>query len=123
MTERRKPKPKDDFSTNSQPAAPPIIEAQFISASGVPRTVLVPQGETDLTRGIPVSLDLSPLYAHMPDDFLKELTRACYAVGLVKAADYFAPDAGQRFRAAMLSVIRHDFSNVQAIAKEELANV
>lgn len=101
---------------------PPIVEADFISDNGIPMRVLVPEGEKNLASGIPVSLDLSPLYPHMPDTWLKELTLACHAVGLVKAVDYFAPDAGQRFRAAMLSVIRHDFSNVQAIAKQELDN-
>jgi hypothetical protein len=99
---------------------PPIVEADFISSSGVPQRVLIPQGETNLATGIPVSLDLSPLYSHMPEDFLRELTKSCHAVGLVKPIDYLSPEAGQRFRAAMLSVIKRDFSNVMALAKEEL---
>lgn len=106
--------------TRKAKAAPQIVEAHFVPPSGIPRTVLVPEGETDLSTGIPVSLDLSPLYPHMPDSFLRELTSALHAVGLVKAVDYFKPEAGPNFRAAMLSVIRHDFSNVQALAKEEL---
>lgn len=111
MTDENKPKRKP---------APPIVEADFISPSGIPRRVLVPQGETNLAAGIPVSLDLSPLYPHMPDEFVRELTSACHAVGLIKAIDFLAPDAGQKFRAAMLSVIKHDFSNAQSLAKEEL---
>lgn len=119
MTEKRRLKQKGDYFTD-EPDAPPMIEAHFISPTGLPSRVLVPKGETNLARGIPVSLDLSTLYTHMPDSFLQELTAACHAVGLVKAADYFAPDAGQRFRAAMFSVIKHDFNNVQTLAKEEL---
>lgn len=111
MTDENKPKRKP---------APPIVEADFISPSGIPRRVLVPQGETNLAAGIPSSLDLSRAFPHMPDSFVRELTISCHAVGLVKPIDFFAPDAGQRFRAAMLSVIRHDFSNVQAIAKEDM---
>lgn len=102
------------------PNPPQIVEADFISPDGVPSKVLIPAGEKDLSKGIPVSLDLSGLYAHMPDAFLKELTSALHAVGLVKPADYFAPDAPNRFRAAMLSVIKRDFLNAIALAKEEL---
>lgn len=105
------------------PARPPFVEAEFIPPSGIPQTVIVPPGEPDLSTGIPVSLDVSPLYEHMPEAFQRELVKALRAQGLVKAADYFQPDAGIRFRAAMLSVIRHDFLNVQTLAKEEMTDV
>lgn len=112
--------PKKKSRNASNP--PQIVEADFISPDGVPSKVLIPAGEKDLSKGIPASLDLSPLYSHMPEGFVRELTIACHAVGLVKPIDYFAPDAPNRFRAAMLSVIKHDFLNAQALAKEEITH-
>lgn len=98
----------------------PIVRKEFTDGFGIPRTVLLPEGETDVKAGIPASLDLSPLYGHMPADFQRELYAALRAQGLVDAADYFKPGAGERFRAAMFTVIKHDFFSVQTLAKEEL---
>jgi hypothetical protein len=99
---------------------PPIVRHQYTDPLGIPRTVLLPKGETDVKAGIPVSLDLSPLFGHMPDTFQRELYAALAAQGLVEPADYFKKGAAERFRAAMFTVIKHDFLNVQTIAKEEL---
>lgn len=112
MTERRPTK---------KPASE-IIEKSFIDPAGIPRVTLLPKGENDPSMGIPVSLDLAPLFGHMPDSFQADLTVALHAQGLIKAADYFQPGASDRFRAAMLTVIRHDFLNVQALAKQEIPN-
>lgn len=97
-----------------------LIEKSFTDKDNIPRVALVAPGETNPERGIPVSLDLSPLYAHMSAAWQQELYTALHAQGLIKPADYFKPDASQRFKAAMLSVIRHDFSNCQALAQREL---
>lgn len=94
----------------------------FTNDLGHPQVVLLPEGETDVKAGIPVSLDLSGLYAHMPESFLKALYDNLHAQGLIEAKDFFKPGASDRFRAAMLSVIRHDFLSVQTIANEELQN-
>ena len=99
-----------------------IVEKSFTDSAGIPRVTLLPKGENDAAMGIPVSLDLASLFGHMPTEFQAELTSALYAQGLVKAADYFKPGASDRFRAAMLSVIKHDFLNVQALAKQEIDN-
>lgn len=115
MTDLKKQKPKPAI-----PTAPPIVRHQYTDPIGIPRTVLLPKGETDVKAGIPVSLDLSPLFGHMPDTFQRELYTALHAKGLVEASDYFKPGAAERFRAAMFSVIKHDFFNVQTLAKEEL---
>lgn len=96
------------------------IEKDYTDAAGVPTRVLVPEGATDLSAGIPVSLDISGLYAHMPEDFVVQFTKALHAQGLVKPADYFVPGASDRYRAALLMVIRSDFLNIQALAKQEL---
>lgn len=108
MTERRKTKE--------------ITERSYTDTKGIPRVSLIPDGESNMAMGIPVSLDVTRLYSHMPDSFQAELTAALHAVGLVKPQDYFQDGASDRFRAAMLSVIRHDFSNVMALAKEELSH-
>ena len=95
------------------------IPTKATDESGITRLVLLPEGETDAKMGIPVSLDLSPLFGHMPPEFQKALYDALHANGLVVAKDYFKPGSDQRFKAAMLSVIRHDFLSVQSLAKTE----
>lgn len=99
-----------------------IVEKSFTDAAGIPRVTLLPKSENDPAMGIPVSLDLAALFGHMPNTFQADLTAALHAQGLIKAADYFQPGASDRFRAAMLTVIRHDFLNVQALAKQEISN-
>lgn len=86
----------------------------------IPRVVMLPPGETDATMGIPTSLDLTPLYGHLSADFQKRLYTALHARGLVEPADYVKPGAADRFRAAMLSAIKHDFTSVLALVQEEL---
>lgn len=97
-----------------------LIEKQYTDESGIPRLVLIPDNESDVSLGIPISLSLDSLYGHMPLDFQRALVTALHDQGLVKAQDYFAPDAYTKFRAALLSVIRHDFFSVQSLAKESL---
>ena len=101
--------------------APPI-ERPHVDAQGVPMRVLVPEGSHDLDAGIPVSLDISQLYEHMPHEFVVEFTTALHAQGLVKPIDYFQPGASDRYKAALLMVIRNDFLSIQALAKRELDN-
>lgn len=98
----------------------PLISKPYTDPLGIPKRVFIPEGETDLSTGIPASLDLSTLYEAMPTDFLRRLYEALHAQGLVEASDYFKPDASQRFKAAMLTVIRHDFLAAQTVAKDEL---
>lgn len=100
----------------------PPVERDYVDASGIPQRVLVPEGSSDLSAGIPVSLDISGLYQHMPDQFVVELTKALHVQGLVSPSDYFQPGASDRYRSALLMVIRHDFTNLQTIAKQELDN-
>jgi len=90
----------------------------FEDKDGIPRTVLLPKGEKDLKAGIPLSLDLKPLYGHMPESFQKSLYESLHAHGLIEPKDYFAVGAADRFHRAMRDVLKHDFLNVQALAKE-----
>lgn len=106
------------------PAVLPVSleKRSIVDAAGVPKVVLLPKDETDVRTGIPVSLDLSPLFGHMPDSFQKTLYESLHAQGLIEPADYFKPGAAERFRAAMFTIIKHDFCSVQTIANEELSN-
>jgi hypothetical protein len=113
MTEK---KSKQGLVRSSQP----YNRETYEDGSGIPRVVLVPAGETDLKRGIPLSFDLSPLFGHMPADFQREFYAALHAQGLVEPADYFKSGAAERYQAALRTVLKHDFLNIQTLAKEEL---
>lgn len=98
----------------------PSVEKNYVDASGIPQRVLVPEDATDLSAGIPVSLDISRLYSHMPREFVVEFTKALHEQHLVTPQDYFSIGASDRYKAALLMVIRSDFLSIQALAKEEL---
>ena len=92
----------------------------YTDEHNIPRVVMLPKGETDPTLGIPASLDLTPLYGHLSQEFQARLYQALHARGLVEPADYLRPGAADAFRSAMLSAIKHDFTSVRALAQEEL---
>lgn len=107
---------------DKKPSKKQPIERDYVDKHGVPSRVLVPEGVNDLSVGIPVSLDISSLYSHMPHEFVVQFSTALHAQGLVKPADYFQKGASDKYKAALLMVIRHDFLNIQALAKAELDN-
>lgn len=113
-------KPKSKQGGSKPPLPPAIKRESFVDDSGIPRVVLVPEGETDFKTGIPLSMDLTKLYGHMPSSFQTELYKALHAQGLVEPADYFKPGASERYQRAMRDVVKHDFLSIQALAKEEL---
>lgn len=118
MTDKKKQRTtlgKDDWQS-----APPYEKVNFNDDSGVPRVVLIPKGETDYKAGIPVSLDLTPLFGHMPPSFLKAFYKALHDQGLIEPADFFKSGAAERYRRALFTVIKHDFLSVQALANKEL---
>lgn len=96
------------------------VEKDYVDASGLATRVLVPEGSSDLSAGIPVSLDISNAFTHMPPSFVVDFTRALHTVGLVKPSDYFQPGASDKYKQALFMVIRSDFLTLQALAKEEL---
>ena len=98
------------------------VRRSYTDAEGIPRVVLVPPGESDASTGIPVSLDLSSVFAHLPPEYSARLHTSLHEQGLIEAADYFKPGADQRFKAALLSVIRTDFLSVQTFIKQEQNN-
>lgn len=111
----KKPKPKETGGSK-----PPFERKTFTNDLGIPQVVLVPSTETDLKKGIPLSLDLSPLYGHMPKGFQTALYKALHAQGLVEPGDYFKKGAAERYQRALRDVLKHDFLNIQALAKEEI---
>src|SRR5258706_2046745 len=91
--------------------ASPYSKETFADDSGISRVVLVPEGETNLKKGIPVSFDLSELYGHMPKEFQRDLYAALHAQGLIEPADYFKPGAAERYQRALRTVLKRDFLN------------
>lgn len=112
-------KPQAGWKDISKPPEP--IKQSYQDDAGLPRVVFVPPGE-DPRMGIPASLDLSPLFGHMPLDFQRDFYAALHAQGLIEPADFFKPDSAERYRRALFTVIKHDFLNVQALAHKELHN-
>lgn len=108
MDKRRKSEPK------------PFAERKYTNPDGVQSVVLVPEGSENLAAGIPVSLDISQLFEHMPKEFVVSFTAALHEQGLIKPADYFQAGASDRYKAALLMVIRNDFLSIQALAQKEL---
>ena len=95
-----------------------LTKVKTTNGLGINQVVLIPEGETDASLGIPISLDLSTLYPHMPPAFVSALTGELHTRGLVEPCDYLKPGAAELYRAALLSVIKHDFLSVQTLAKE-----
>lgn len=100
----------------------PYTRETYEDGSGIPRVVLVPPGEKDYRMGVPVSLDLSTLYGHMPESFQKALYEALHAQGLIEPKDFFAAGAAERYQRAIRTVLKHDFLNIQALAKEQFGS-
>lgn len=115
MTNKKKTNWKDEVRANQ-----PYERKSYEDGLGVSRVVLVPPGETDLKTGIPISFDLSRLYGHMPREFQREFYAALHAQGLIEPADYFKPGAAEHYQRALRTVLKHDFSNIQTLAKKEL---
>lgn len=97
-----------------------VVKKKYVDNTGVPRVVLLPDGDDDYQAGIPVSLDLTPLFGHMPPSFLKAFYKALHDQGLIEPADFFKSGAAERYRRALFTVIKYDFLNVQTLANKEL---
>lgn len=121
MTDKKQ-KPKPLHTSPGFQGSPPYERVKFEDGSGIPRVVLIPPGEQDKSTGIPLSLDLTPLYGHMPVSFQRSLTKALHDHGLVEPADYFKIGAADRYQRALRTVLKHDFVSIQALAQKELKN-
>lgn len=123
MTNKEKPqKPKRFVDKAAWQSSPPYERVNFDDDSGIPRVVLIPQGEPDKKTGIPLSLDLTPLFGHMPLDFQRAFYKALHEQGLIEPLDFFKPGAADRYQRALRNVIKHDFLSIQILAKQEIKN-
>jgi hypothetical protein len=99
-------------------AIPPGIKVDYIDRDGIKRRVLLPDAYADPAEGIPVSLPVEQLYSHMPPAFQAALVTALWARDLIEPADFLAPGAAERARAALLEVVKHDALNMLSFAGE-----
>lgn len=96
-----------------------MIKRDFVDAYGFRRRSLIPDDTADPNEGIPCSLALEVLYAHMPITFQLALNQAFWDVGLIEPGDFLRAGATEKIRAAWLSVVKHDVFAIQGFAKEQ----
>lgn len=101
-----------------------LVERKYVDESGINRLVLVPANSNgiDLSEGIPISLDLDPLYEHLPLEFRVRLYNALWDRGLIKPHDFLAPDAPEKYMAAIRSIIKRDALDAVKLANEVIRN-
>lgn len=94
------------------------IVLEYTDSSGIPRKVLVPEGAdpTYAEEGIPYSLDVSTLYPNDPN-FSARLTRALWALGLVKPDDFLKPGAPEKVSRALAEARRADTFDIMTLAE------
>ncbi len=99
-------------------------QVDYTDGNGLPRRVLLPDNGMTYSpeEGIPLDLydDLDDLYKHMPDEFKANLIRELWARDLIEPADFMQASAPDRYRQAMLMVIKYDAMNAISLAKERL---
>lgn len=123
MTDKEKKiKDKPEGLAGSWKASPPYEKAKYEDGSGIPRVVLIPPGVSDKSKGIPLSLDLTSLFGHMPAAFQKAFYQALHDQGLIEPKDFFKPGAADRYQRALRTVIKHDFLSIQKLAKQEMTD-
>jgi hypothetical protein len=95
-------------------------KVDYLSADGLPQRSLIPAYENgiDPSEGIPLHLDLDPLYGHLPLEFRQRLYQAIHAHGLIEPQDFLRPGAAEKYMAALRSVIKQDALSAIALAKE-----
>lgn len=97
------------------------IRVDYVDNDGIRRRVLLPREGLEPSEGVPVSVDTSQLYGHMPLEFRVRLAEALYARGLVEPQDFFRPGAHEQTRDAVLDVARYDALNIISLAKSMIA--
>jgi len=102
------PESKSEDATPSKEAT--VVVRPEAKPAPVPKSKAKPKATED------TPFELTKLYTHMPPEFSEALHEQLRARGLVNPADYFKPGAGDLYRAAILSVIKHDFLNAQSEA-------
>lgn len=95
-------------------------KVDYTSADGLPQRSLIPADANgiDPSEGIPLHLDLDPLYGHLPLEFRQRLYNALHARGLIEPADYLKPGAAEVYMAAMRHIFKQDALSAIRLAKE-----
>lgn len=95
-------------------------KVDYVSAEGLPQRSLIPADANGIPpeEGIPVHLDLDPLYGHLPLEFRQRLYQALWTRGLIEPRDYLQPGAAERYMAALRAVVKEDALSAIALAKE-----
>lgn len=98
-----------------------LIKLDYLDEHGSQRRVFVPDnGYAAPEEGIPADMygQLDRLYADATPDFRRRLYDALWRRGLIEPVDFLQKDTADKYRAAMLEVLRFDALNAIAIAKE-----
>lgn len=94
------------------------LRKDFQDETGQWHRVLIPDDRADLNEGVPLSLPIERIYAHMGSDFVARLSAALFAHQLVEPNDFFRPGAHEQVQEALLDVVRFDAHNIIALARE-----
>lgn len=81
------------------------------------RRVLLPNDDALPSEGIPLSLDVGQLYAHMPVEFVARLVESLWARGLVEPDDFFKPGAHELCRDAVMDTVKFDALSIISLAR------
>jgi|SRR5579864_88621 len=85
--------------------------------SGIMRRVLLPDDNALVSEGVPLSLDITQLYSHMPIEFVARLSQALWDRGLVEPTDFFKPGAHELCRDAVLDTVKFDALSIVSLAR------
>lgn len=96
-----------------------VKKVDYTDREGIKRRVLIPDGVTDYSEGIPISLSLDSLYPHCPVEYVKTLTDELWARGLVEPCDFRRAGANELVRAALLAVAKKDVLDIVNFANKE----
>lgn len=94
-----------------------ILVQDTKTEEGLPVRVMVPEG-IDPSEGIPVSMPLDEIYGDLPSEFRERLYNELWARGLVSPSDYLKPGADQKFKSAIMAIIRVDWRLIVQKAQE-----
>ena len=92
----------------------------YVDPSGFKRRVFIPDGMEieDVSEGIPVSLDLMPLFEDFPPERVAVLSNELWDRGLISPSDFTRKEAPDIIRSALLSFVKTDTMDIMALAKE-----
>lgn len=94
-------------------------KVDYIDKNGIQRRVLIPDGVSDYSEGIPVSLPVDSLYQHCSIEFRRALIDELWARDLIEPCDFRRAGAGELITAALRSVVKRDALDIITLARED----